>query len=166
MSLRLLPVIAALAALLAGCPEARPPIDRTQANAIPKALFDGEWYFQRTIVDVPYETEFTFIGDQGELDRIRWRIEETMLVAVRSYQRITDSDPDLAPDGEYEGSPSPPGPSRATSTSAATTTRRRARRRTSSSRTAKTVSGTSGTTSAWTGAASCSRTGTSTRRRS
>jgi len=90
---------------LSGCPEARPPIDRTQANAIPKALFDGEWYFQRTVVDVPYETEFTFIGDQGELERIRWRIEENLLVAVRSYQRITDSDPDVAPDGEYEGSP-------------------------------------------------------------
>ena len=97
---------AALAlATISGCPEPRPPIDRTQANAIPKALFEGEWYFQRTVVDVPYETEFTFIGDQGELERIRWRIEENMLVAVRSYQRITDSDPEVNPDGDYEGAP-------------------------------------------------------------
>ncbi len=100
-------LVAALGALatISGCPEPRAPIDQTQANAIPKSLFEGEWYFQRTVVDVPYETEFTFIGDQGELERIRWRIEENMLVAVRSYQRITDSDPDLAPDGEYEGAP-------------------------------------------------------------
>jgi hypothetical protein len=90
---------------LTGCPEARAPLDRTQANAIPKSVFEGEWYFQRTVVDVPYETEFTFIGDQGELERIRWVIRENMLIAVRSYQRITDSDPDLAPDGEYEGAP-------------------------------------------------------------
>ncbi len=97
--------VASLLMTLSGCPEPRPPLDRTQANAIPKSLFEGEWYFQRTVVDIPYETEFTFIGDQGELERISWQIQETMLVAVRSYQRVTDSDPDLSPDGNYEGNP-------------------------------------------------------------
>jgi hypothetical protein len=97
----------ALAAALAlsACPEARPPVDQVQANAIARSQFDGEWYFQRTVVDTPYETEFTFIGDQGELERIRWRIEENALVAVRSYDRITGADPDMDGDGAYEGAP-------------------------------------------------------------
>ena len=90
---------------LTACPEAREPVIQVQENAIAKSQFEGEWYFQRTVIDTPYETEFTFIGDQGELERIRWRIEENLLIALRSYQRIEGSDPDVAPDGEYEGSP-------------------------------------------------------------
>ena len=56
-----------LCVLLSGCPEARDPVDRTQAGAILKSTLDGEFFFQRTVIDTPYETEFTFIGDQGEL---------------------------------------------------------------------------------------------------
>ncbi|MBJ94792.1 MAG: hypothetical protein CMP23_10025 [Rickettsiales bacterium] len=90
---------------LAGCPEARPPLDLTQALPIAKTHFDGEWYFQRTVVDTPWASDFTFIGDQGELERIRWRIEQNLLVAVRSYERFAGSDPDRNPDGDYEGEP-------------------------------------------------------------
>jgi len=90
---------------LVGCPEARPPVDQTQALPIAKALFDGEWYFQRTVIDTPWASEFTFVGDQGELDRVRWRIEEGFLVAVRSYERFDGSDPDRNADGNYEGEP-------------------------------------------------------------
>jgi hypothetical protein len=101
---RLVPVLL-VSSLITACPEAREPVIQVQANAIAKTQFDGEWYFQRTVVDTPYETEFTFIGDQGELERIRWRIEENLLIALRSYERIEGSDPDRNPDGEYEGSP-------------------------------------------------------------
>jgi hypothetical protein len=94
-----------LFALLAGCPEAREPVDQTQANAILKSTLDGEFYFQRTVVDTPYETAFTFVGDQGELERIRWRIEENALIAVRSYERFDGSDPDVNAAGDYEGNP-------------------------------------------------------------
>jgi hypothetical protein len=101
----LVAAVALFAIALSGCPEARDPVDRTQANAILKTNFDGEWFFQRTVVDTPYETEFTMIGDQGELERIRWRIEENALVAVRSYQRFEGSDPDRNENGDYEGNP-------------------------------------------------------------
>lgn len=90
---------------LGGCPEARPPVDRTQALPIAKTQFDGEWYFQRTVIDTPWASEFTFIGDQGELDRVRWRIQENLLVAVRAYERFEGSDPDRNADGNYEGEP-------------------------------------------------------------
>ncbi len=107
MTTRSLMLLAAVttAFVLAGCPEARPPLDQTQALPIPKTQFDGEWYFQRTVIDTPWASEFTFIGDQGELDRIRWRIEENLLVAVRSYERFAGSDPDRNLDGNYEGEP-------------------------------------------------------------
>ena len=90
MFLRFVRVIPALfvSAVLAGCPEAREPVIQVQANAIAKSQFEGEWYFQRTVIDTPYETEFTFIGDQGELERVRWRVEENLLLALRSYQRV------------------------------------------------------------------------------
>ena len=69
-------------------------MDQTQALPIAKSQFDGEWYFQRTVIDTPYETEFTFVGDQGELERIRWKIEENLLIAVRSYARFEGSEPE------------------------------------------------------------------------
>jgi hypothetical protein len=98
-------VLALLTLSLCGCPEARPPVDQTQALPIARSQFDGEWYFQRTVIDTPWASEFTFVGDQGELDRIRWRVEENLLVAVRSYQRFDGSDPDRNEAGEYEGEP-------------------------------------------------------------
>jgi hypothetical protein len=98
-------LLAPLALMLTSCPEARPPVDQTQANAIAKSAFDGEWYFQRTVIDTPYETVFTFIGDQGELERIEWRIEENILLAVRSYVRYDGTEEHDDADGNGEGSP-------------------------------------------------------------
>ena len=91
--------------LLISCPEARPPVDQVQANAIAKSQFDGEWYFQRTVINTPYETEFTFIGDQGELERVIWRIEENLLIAARSYVRFDGSEPGAQGGTPYEGQP-------------------------------------------------------------
>ena len=103
---RLAPLLLApLALILTACPEARPPVDQTQANAIAKTAFDGEWYFQRTVTDTPYETEFTFVGDQGELERIEWRIEENLLLAVRSYVRYDGTEAHDDGDGNSEGQP-------------------------------------------------------------
>jgi len=98
-------LIASLALFLTACPEARPPVDQTQANAIAKTAFDGEWYFQRTVTDTPYETEFTFVGDQGELERVEWRIEENLLLAVRSYVRYEGTEGHDDGDAESEGQP-------------------------------------------------------------
>ncbi len=98
-------ILIPLALFLAGCPEPRPPIDQVEANAIHKSQFDGEWYFQRTVVDTPYETEFTFVGDTGELERIEWRIEENLLLAVRSYERFEGTEEGDDYDGVGEGQP-------------------------------------------------------------
>lgn len=81
-------------ALLAGC-DAQPPVNRVQPNVTRKDdLRDGEWYFLSTVVDTPYSTDFTFVGEQGTLERIRWEIQEEYLVARRAYESIAGADPE------------------------------------------------------------------------
>ena len=79
-------------ATLAGCAQDVGEIDRVQPGALAKSLFEGEWYFQRTVVDVPYTVGFTFIGETEELERVRWEIHEDRLVAYRSYDFIDNTD--------------------------------------------------------------------------
>lgn len=77
---------------LGGCSQPVEDIDRTQPNLLSKDLFQGEWYFARTVVDVPFESSGTFIGDRQEYHigaedfpayKVRWRLEEKLLYACR-----------------------------------------------------------------------------------
>jgi len=76
---------------LGACTEQVEDINRVQPNALKKSLFKGEWYFARTVIDAPYETDGTFVGDRQEYFfgedfpalRIRWRLEEDRLLACR-----------------------------------------------------------------------------------
>jgi hypothetical protein len=79
--------------LLTNCAEPVEDIDRVQPNLYSKSLFQGEWYFARTVVDAPYETGATFAGDRQEYllgaedfpaYKVRWRIEQNMLFACRA----------------------------------------------------------------------------------
>lgn len=82
-----------------GCAETVDDIDRTKPNALPKKLFEGEWYFTRTTIDSPYENDGTFTGDRQEYMfgedfpawKIRWRIEEDKLLACRADD-VTEGD--------------------------------------------------------------------------
>lgn len=76
----------------AGCPGVG-DIDRTQPNKLRKSALAGEWYTLQTVVDVPYTTSFTFIGEQTErAERITWDIQETYLIAYRSYDLVDGTD--------------------------------------------------------------------------
>jgi hypothetical protein len=82
-------------------------IDRTQPNKIQKSVFSGEWFFTQTVIGAPYSTAFTFIGEQPDRsERIRWDIQETFLIAHRSYDLIanTDRESDL-PGDHVENTP-------------------------------------------------------------
>ena len=61
-------------------------IDRTQPNKIKKSFFTGEWYMRDTIVDVPFNTAFTFIGEQTETSLVQWDIQQKYLIAYRTYE--------------------------------------------------------------------------------
>ncbi len=81
--------------MLMGCVESQPPVVRVQPNVTRKSdLLGSEWYFLSTVVDVPYATDFTFVGEQGSMERIRWEVQEDYLVARRSYEYVAGSDPE------------------------------------------------------------------------
>jgi hypothetical protein len=92
----------------ASCAEERAPVSRVQPNALPKAMFvrkdaDGAyradsdaWYFRGTITDVPTTNSVAFVGAGSDMSRVRWKIEEQFLLAVRE-------DPDVLGAGEKTG---------------------------------------------------------------
>lgn len=96
---------------LGGCTSAVEDIDRTQPNLLSKNMFDGEWYFARTVIDVPFEASGTFIGDRQEYHigaedfpayKIRWRMEESYLFACRVDEIILGGNSDGRTEGDEE----------------------------------------------------------------
>ncbi|MBI5507108.1 MAG: zinc-dependent metalloprotease [Deltaproteobacteria bacterium] len=79
-----LSVVAALGA--ASCAGDVTLVDRTQPARVEKALFQGEWYYRATVVDVQFNQGLLFEGYEGEMDRVRWDIREDQLIAYRSYE--------------------------------------------------------------------------------
>jgi hypothetical protein len=94
------------AALLTGClvAEERDPINRVQANAVSKAFFvgedlastedDPEFYAQNTLLGVSYgASQFgLFTNYSNNMARIKWHIEEDILLARATYERIEGAD--------------------------------------------------------------------------
>lgn len=101
---RLFPLTLTIAALTS-CAEQRAPIDRTQPNALEKSFFvgellndtsdDPEFWYQGTLVDVGYGASqsglFTSTYAQP-VSRIKWVIQEDLLIARLTYERIDGSD--------------------------------------------------------------------------
>ena len=88
-----------------GCAQQREPISRVQADALAKSFFVGmklsddsdnpEFYARGTVVDVGYGAAqdglFTSTYAQP-VSRIRWHIQQDMLIGRVSYERIDGSD--------------------------------------------------------------------------
>ena len=72
------------AAVVAGCASERTVRNTVQPNIVRKTDLTGQWYYLPTVVDVPYGTSSTFIGDSGEVDKIVWDVEEGVLYARRA----------------------------------------------------------------------------------
>jgi hypothetical protein len=73
---------------LAACAEPVKDINRVQPNLIAKGDLEGEWYMLQTVVDVPATSYFTFIGETSVMERVRWELQEDLLIAYRSYERV------------------------------------------------------------------------------
>lgn len=119
-----LALFAALALTLTGCAVAQPDVNRVQTNVVDKTIFDGEWWYATTIIDVKAD-EATILGagglapfsgnmsmvdfgmDKGEsfnVARIRWVLDENFLYAYRAYELIDGgNDNGRAPD--FRGQP-------------------------------------------------------------
>lgn len=87
--------IAVAALLLAAFGCSPPPlIDRTNPNFIKKSeLLEGQWYIQTTIVDVPSTSPVATVGYSDGLEKVRFEVQENLLVAYRTYERLPGLDP-------------------------------------------------------------------------
>lgn len=93
-----------LAALCLGaCGAERKPIDRVQPNALKKSEFAGEWYYQRTVIDVPSANGFTFVGNGAEMARIKFDIQERTLYVRRQSEFILGADDKAQKGQKYSG---------------------------------------------------------------
>ncbi|MCB9726914.1 MAG: zinc-dependent metalloprotease [Deltaproteobacteria bacterium] len=86
----------ACALTLLACAQDVGLIDRTQPGLLRKSVFDGEWFMRRTVIDAPYDTGFTFIGEQDEVSRVRFEIQEHHLIAWRVLPLVENTS-DAAP---------------------------------------------------------------------
>jgi hypothetical protein len=99
-------VAAVFASLSMGCAEERDPISRVQANALKKSFFvgenlkdssdDPEFWAQGTLIDVggygaSQDALFTSTYAQP-VSRIKWVIQEDLLVGRATYERIEGAD--------------------------------------------------------------------------
>jgi hypothetical protein len=92
-----------------GCATERDPINRVQANALAKSFFvganlsdpsdDPEFHYRNTVVDVPYglsggsfQDSFLFTPAAADTNRIKWEIQESLLVARQTYERFENAD--------------------------------------------------------------------------
>ncbi len=102
---RLAALLLVAATVLTACAQDVPDINRTQPNAIRKSDLDGEWYYQRTVVDMPAADGFTFVGntDQKGLTKIKWDIQENFLYARRQTELIEGADLKAQQGDNYRG---------------------------------------------------------------
>lgn len=96
---------AALAVMvLAGCAQNVGDINRVQPNYVKKSDFNGEWYLRQTVVDVPPQVEFSFVGQTLDMEKIYWEITESHLVAYRAYELYPGMNPEVDDANKQPGS--------------------------------------------------------------
>jgi hypothetical protein len=90
---RLLAALATVTILtVAGCANDQDTVNRVQPNALQKSTLDGDWYYLQTVIDTPSSIGYTFVGDQGDIKKIRWEIQEQYLVARRTYEFVAGAE--------------------------------------------------------------------------
>ncbi len=95
-----------LPALIGGCAEPVEDINTVQPYFIDKASLDGEWYYKQTIVDASPEVAVGFVGLEGSLEKIRWKVTEKWLYAYRTHEAVPGLEPEANREGgEYQGEP-------------------------------------------------------------
>lgn len=81
-------ILAAVTAtlLFGGCAQEIGDIDRTQPNRVAKSALAGEWYMLTTVVDASATASSTFVGLQGDLERVAFSFEESSLIVRRTHE--------------------------------------------------------------------------------
>ena len=94
--------LAGASVFASGCAEERDPLSHLQPNALPKSFFvgekldvpddDPEFRVKSFTIDSSVGQSSYSIGEFTAVDRIRWEITETMLIARRAYQEVEGAD--------------------------------------------------------------------------
>lgn len=112
---------AVFALLAAGCNESGDDINRVQTNLVDKKIFEGDWWYTRTNIDVDGDEANASLGgvfegnmsisdlgvDSGQslhMARIRWVIDEDFLYAYRAYELVQNGNDD-GKDPSFLGQP-------------------------------------------------------------
>jgi hypothetical protein len=91
-------VFGLLVALLfpSGCAQEVGLIDRTQPGLMKKSVLEGEWLLRRTVIDVPYDAGYTFIGESEDAMRVTFDVQKDFLIVMRSHP-LVENTPDSTP---------------------------------------------------------------------
>jgi hypothetical protein len=116
-----LAIAAALATGGGGC-SSLPRVERVQTNLIDKSIFEGDWWYTRTVIqlddDAAYAigaagtgspwagamSNYDITAQSGVIGRIRWVIDEQFLYAYRATEVIPGSNADID-SPSFRGSP-------------------------------------------------------------
>ena len=86
-------LIALIAVMMAvSCTTERSAVDKTDELALDKRLFEGEFFFRQTIVDLPYTADYAFIGESSGGKVVKWKITENWLIAYNVWDKLTSLD--------------------------------------------------------------------------
>jgi len=86
-------LIALIAVMMAvSCTTERSAVDKTDEFALDKRLFEGEFFFRQTIVDLPYTADYAFIGESSGGKIVKWKITENWLVAYSIWDKLSSID--------------------------------------------------------------------------
>jgi len=91
VTLRLLATILAIVAF-SGCAQQVDDIDRTQPNKLRKSDLAGVWYLQETVTSVPSTSVASFVGETGKTEKIRFEVQQDLLLAYRAYELVPGSE--------------------------------------------------------------------------
>jgi hypothetical protein len=96
--------VVAAALSTAGCAQRNGDIVRVQPNVMKKAeLLDGQWFLRNTVTWTPFNTQFTFPGMTGQMEKLVFEIQENYLVGYRSYPFTLGVDPAIDDTSKVSG---------------------------------------------------------------
>ena len=82
-----------------GCAEPVDDINQVQPYYIKKSTLDGEWMHKQTVVDQSPESPIGFIGLQGDMEHLKWSIDEDYRYAFLTYETVPGIDEDSSRPG-------------------------------------------------------------------
>ena len=96
--------VAATLLFAASCAQSNGDVVRVQPNVVRKSdLLDGQWFFRNTVTWTPFNTQFTYPGQTGNMEKLVWEIQEGNLVGYRSYPYTVGAESNVDPNSKISG---------------------------------------------------------------